>query len=152
MNIIGPDELVFGVDDITGCSQYLSDYGLTPVGADASGGRFEAEDGTAVVIRRNDDPSLPAGLGTASMLRKTTYGVADAATLEAIASELGRDREVLLLADGSLQTVDDMGFVLYLGDTATASGNQAQAEAEFLSKYAKLTFLGSGPEAAPEAV
>ena len=112
MNIIGPDELVFGVDDVASCSQYLIDYGLTPVGADANGGRFEAEDGTAVVIKRQNDPQLPAGLGTTSQLRKTTYGVADAATLEAIATELGRDREVLRLPDGSLQTVDDMGFVL----------------------------------------
>lgn len=112
MNIIGPDELLFGVDDVAGCTQYLTDYGLTPVDAGPAGGRFEAEDGTAVVIRAKADASLPPDLGTASMLRKTTYGVADAATLEAIAKELGRDREVLRLADGSLQAVDDMGFVL----------------------------------------
>lgn len=112
MNIIGPDELLFGVDDVAACTQYLSDYGLTPVDVGPAGGRFEAEDGTAVVIRAKDNASLPPGLGTASMLRKTTYGVADAATLEAIAKELGRDREVQRLADGSLQTVDDMGFVL----------------------------------------
>ena len=55
--------------------------------ANADGGRFEAEDGTAIVLRRKDDPSLPPSLGTASMLRKTTYGVADTATLEAIAAE-----------------------------------------------------------------
>ena len=110
MNIIGLDELLFGVDDVAACTQYLCDYGLTPV--TTVNGRFEAEDGTAVVIRPQDDPSLPPGLGTASMLRKTTYGVADAATLQAIADELGRDREVQRLADGSLQTVDDMGFVL----------------------------------------
>lgn len=112
MNIIGPDELVFGVDDVAACAQYLTDYGLNPVGANAEGGRFEAEDGTAIVLKHKGDSSLPPGLGTASMLRKTTYGVADAATLDAIAAELGRDREVLRLADGSLQTVDDMGFVL----------------------------------------
>jgi catechol 2,3-dioxygenase-like lactoylglutathione lyase family enzyme len=51
-------------------------------------------------------------MGTASMLRKTVYGVADEATLSAIAQELGRDREVRRLADGSLEVVDDMGFVL----------------------------------------
>ena len=66
MNITGLQELVFGVDDVAACSQYLIDYGLTPVQADASGGRFEAEDGTAIVLRRQDDPSLPAGLGTAA--------------------------------------------------------------------------------------
>lgn len=108
MNIIGPDELVFGVDDIAACTQYLTDYGLKPVG----GGRFEALDGTAVVIAHKDDATLPAAMGTASMLRKTTYGVADQKTLAAIAQELGRDREVKRLPDGSLESVDDLGFVL----------------------------------------
>ena len=108
MNIIGPDALVFGVDDVAACSQYLTDYGLAPAG----NGRFEALDGTAVVIAHKDDPALPPGLGTASMLRKTVYGVGDAATLQAIAKELGRDRPVKHLPDGSIESVDDMGFVL----------------------------------------
>jgi catechol 2,3-dioxygenase-like lactoylglutathione lyase family enzyme len=112
MNIIGPDALLFGVDDVAACAQYLSDYGLLPAGADGRGTRFEALDGTAIVIAHKDDPALPPGLGTASMLRKTVYGVADAATLMAIAEELGRDREVRRLDDGSIELVDDMGFVL----------------------------------------
>lgn len=112
MNIIGPDALVFGVDDVAACSQYLTDYGLTPVDADADGGRFEALDGTAVIIRHQDDAALPAPLPTKSMLRKTIYGVADGATLNAIVDELGRDREVRRLPDGSVETVDDAGFVL----------------------------------------
>jgi len=112
MNIIGPDTLVFGVNDVASCKQYLLDYGLLPLGADESGGRFEALDGTAIEIRRADDPALPPALATASMLRKTTYGVADAATLQAIAAELQRDREVRQLADGSIESVDDMGFAL----------------------------------------
>ena len=112
MNIIGPDALVFGVDDVAGCSQYLIDYGLTPVGANEQGGRFEAQDGTAVILAREDDPSLPPSMGTASRLRKTVYGVRDQGTLQAIAEELGRDREVRRLDDGSLEAIDDMGFVL----------------------------------------
>ncbi|MBA4340570.1 MAG: glyoxalase [Methylibium sp.] len=108
MNIIGPDALVFGVDDLQSCSQYLVDYGLADVGS----GRFEAVDGTAIILRHKDDAELPPGLGTASMLRKTIYGVADAATLHAIADELSRDRAVKVLRDGSLESVDDMGFVL----------------------------------------
>lgn len=112
MNIIGPDALVFGVDNIPACSQFLIDYGLAPVGVDSTGGRFEALDGTAVVLRAADDPALPAGLGTTSQLRETVYGVADAATVDAIAAELGRDREVARHADGSITCVDDMGFAL----------------------------------------
>jgi catechol 2,3-dioxygenase-like lactoylglutathione lyase family enzyme len=108
MNIIGPDALVFGVDDVAACAQYLSDYGLTPAGD----GRFEALDGTAIIIAHKDDAALPPAMGTASMLRKTIYGVADQATVGAIAEELGRDREVKRMADGSIEAVDDMGFVL----------------------------------------
>ena len=90
MNIIGPDALVFGVDDLAACRQYLTDYGL----ADAGGDRFEALDGTAVVIRHKDDAALPGAMGTASLLRETVYGVADETTLDAIEAELRRDREV----------------------------------------------------------
>jgi catechol 2,3-dioxygenase-like lactoylglutathione lyase family enzyme len=107
MNIIGPDALVFGVDDLAACRQYLIDYGLKDVGQ----GRFEALDGTAVELRAKDDPSLPPGLGTASMLRETVYGVADAKTLDAIEAELRRDREVTR-RDGVLRCQDDMGFAL----------------------------------------
>lgn len=107
MKIIGPDALVFGVDDIGGCAQYLIDYGLQPTGV----GRFEALDGTAIVIRRKDDPGLPPPLPTSSMLRETVYGVADAATLNAIEQELRRDRDVK--REGSVvRSVDDMGFAL----------------------------------------
>src|SRR5438477_5809130 len=100
MNILGPDALVFGVDDVAACSEYLIDYGLIPVGVSERGGRYEALDGTAVVLCKKDDPSLPAAMGTASMLRKTIYGVADASVLEQIAGELNRDREVRKLPDG----------------------------------------------------
>ncbi|MCU0926600.1 MAG: VOC family protein [Hydrogenophaga sp.] len=107
MNIIGPDALVFGVDDLAACRQYLADYGLR----DAGDGRFEALDGTAVIVRAKDDPLLPPSMGTASMLRETVYGVADAATLEAIADELSKDRPVLR-DGGVVRAQDDLGFAL----------------------------------------
>jgi catechol 2,3-dioxygenase-like lactoylglutathione lyase family enzyme len=107
MKIIGLDALVFGVDDLAASRQYFLDYGLRDAGDD----RFQALDGTAVVIRAKDDPSLPPGLGTSSMLRETVYGVSDAATLEAIAAELSKDRTVTH-DDGVVRSHDDMGFAL----------------------------------------
>ena len=112
MNIVGLDALVFGVDDVAACTQYLTDYGLDAVGTNAQGGRFESLDGSAIVIAHKSDASLAPPLGTASMLRKTIYGVADAASLEAIATELGKDRAVRRLPDHSIEAVDDMGFTL----------------------------------------
>lgn len=112
MNILGPDTLVFGVDEVGACCRFLADYGLTPIGVTDDGGRFEAADGTSVLIARRDDPSLPAPMETGTQLRKTIYGVADASVVDAIASELSRDREVRRLADGSIEAKDDMGFML----------------------------------------
>ena len=112
MNIVGLDELIFGVDDVADCGRYLVDYGLTAVEENADGGRYVAVDGTGVVIRARGDAQLPPELSTGNMLRKTVYGVADATTLEAIATELGRDREVKRLTDGSIESHDDLGFVL----------------------------------------
>ena len=94
MRIIGPDALVFGVDDVPACAQYLTDYGLTPVGVGPQGGKFEALDGTAIFVRPKDDPTLPKAIETATMLRETVYGVEDDATLKAIETELAKDRDV----------------------------------------------------------
>jgi len=108
MNIIGPESLLFGVDDLAACTQFLTDYGLESVG----GGRFEALDGTGIHLAQRDDTQLPPPLSSGNLLRKTTYGVADPESLSAIAKELGRDRSVRHLEDGTIETVDDMGFTL----------------------------------------
>ncbi len=112
MNILGPDGLVFGVDDVEACTQYLTDYGLTPKDVSDRGGRFEGLDGTYIEIRARDDASLPAPLPTGSMLRQTVYGVSDETSLKEIADELKKDREVQTLSDGSIETTDASGFAL----------------------------------------
>jgi hypothetical protein len=99
MNIIGLDALVFGVDDIQAVPIAC---GLRPRRR-ATGRRrrlLEALDGTAIVIRRGDDARLPKAIGATPSLRETVYGVASSADLDAIADELGRDREVRRDADG----------------------------------------------------
>lgn len=112
MNILGLDALIFGVDDVQACNACLRDYGLTPVGVDNNGGRFEALDGTAIIIRRADDINLPAAIGPSPSIRETVYGVASTADLAAIADELGRDRLVTYDDTGALHSIDDMGFAI----------------------------------------
>ena len=108
MNIIGPELLIFGVDNVEDCTQFVDDYGLEARGD----GRFEALDGTGLLVLPHDDPSLPPAMDSGATLRKTVYGVADQAALDAINAELSKDRDVKLLDDGSLEAVDDLGFTL----------------------------------------
>ena len=143
MNILGPDNLLFGVDDVGACSRYLIDYGLDPVGVTMRGGTFEGLDGTSVTLRGKDDTSLPPPLGTASMLRKTTYGVADSATLAAVGAELRKDREVRTLADNSIESVDDMGFVI---------GFQVTVRRPFDLPGELVNAPGAAPQRPPNAV
>jgi len=112
MRIIGPEDLVFGVDNVDACRAFLRDYGLTEIALDGAGHRFEALDGTALTIRHQDDAALPAPLPTATKLRQTVWGCEDQATVDAIAGELSKDRQVTRNADGSIATVDDVGFEL----------------------------------------
>lgn len=112
MNIIGPDYLVFGVDNVATAADYLRDFGLHAVNVDETGGLFAALDGTGIVIRHKSDPSLPKPLPTANLLRQQIYGVRSADDLDAIEAELSKDRRVTRLADGSIETSDAHGFEL----------------------------------------
>ncbi|MBD8893303.1 VOC family protein [Roseibium litorale] len=112
MNIIGPDYLVFGVDDVAASTEYLTAFGLKPVDVTSEGGLFEALDGTGLIIRHKNDPSLPPALPTSNMLRQQVYGVKAAEDLDAIEAELSKDRRVTRLADGSIELKDDHGFEL----------------------------------------
>jgi len=125
MNIVGLEAIVFAVEDIASCTTFLTDYGLIPVDVTEAGGRFEALDGTAVVLAHTSDTSLPASIGNGCMMRKTVMGVADQETIEAITAELSKDREVRKLADGSIESTDDSGFVISFQITARKALNLA---------------------------
>lgn len=110
MKIIGPDILVFGVDDLEGSKTYLTDFGLKQIQVDDTGWFYEALDGTGALIRHKDDPKLPPVLASGNMLRQQVYGVVDTATLDEIEAEISKDRRVTRLANGGVQFVDDLGF------------------------------------------
>jgi len=106
MRIIGPDFVVFGVDNIDDCKTYLEDYGLVAT----SGGVYVSMDGTGVIVKTIDDPSLPAPLPSGNTLRQVIWGCEDQAAVDEIADELSKDREVIRQADGSIWAKDDCGF------------------------------------------
>ncbi|MGQ7246335.1 VOC family protein [Halomonas sp. V046] len=110
MQIIGPDEVVFGVDDIGASRSFLLDFGLTERLQEDGSLRFEALDGTAIRVDHRDSAFLPEPLPTANSLRQTVWGVEDQAALDMIRAELSTDREVAVSPEGRLTCTDDVGF------------------------------------------
>jgi hypothetical protein len=125
MNIVGLDALVFGVDDIEACSQYLRDYGLH----DAGNGRFEALDGTAVELRASSDPRCrpPPPPAAAAQDGDARGRRRHAGRHRHRTGPRPRRRRG---ADGSLESVDDFGFALGFhvcrAQAAAAAGRTVQ--------------------------
>jgi len=112
MDIIGPDTLVFGVEDVQAASRFAQDYGLTPRMAGVADGVFEALDGTSITIKHAGDASLPPPIWDAPNIREVVYGCIDQATVNAVGAELSKDRDVRQGANGSVHAVDDDGYPL----------------------------------------
>jgi catechol 2,3-dioxygenase-like lactoylglutathione lyase family enzyme len=110
VRILGPDQLIFGVEDLDACIQCASDYGLKKVESGSHGATFEALDGTGLLIRRAADASLAPASAPSPNLRDTLYGVADQATLDAVGAELAKDREVRLIDNRVLRSTDADGY------------------------------------------
>ncbi len=115
MAIIGIESLVFGVEDLDTATRFFSDFGLAPESAGKGDGTtFRLAEGSAVVLKRADDPSLPAppAPGQGSTPRELVWGVDTPQHLEKIAAELARDREVRRDNDGTAHTRDDGGLAI----------------------------------------
>jgi catechol 2,3-dioxygenase-like lactoylglutathione lyase family enzyme len=112
MDIVGPDTLVFGVEDVATAARFAQDYGLTARMAGGEDGVYEALDGTSITIKHTDDPSLPAPIREAPNIREIVYGCVDQAAVEAVGAELAKDREVRRGPNGSVHAVDDDGYPL----------------------------------------
>jgi catechol 2,3-dioxygenase-like lactoylglutathione lyase family enzyme len=112
MEIVGPDTLVFGVQDVAEASRFAVDYGLTPRMAGVADGVFEALDGTSITIKHADDPALPPPIWDAPNIREVVYGCVDQAAVDAVGAELAKDRAVRRGPNGSVHAVDDDGYPL----------------------------------------
>jgi catechol 2,3-dioxygenase-like lactoylglutathione lyase family enzyme len=111
MSITNLEALTFGVTDVEACRRFWTDFGLAET-RDARGSVFTAQDGSEVVLRSADDPALPPAIEAGATARETTFGVRAAADVERIAAELGKDRRVTRDPDGTIHTIDPLGFAV----------------------------------------
>lgn len=126
IQIVGLDSLVFGVDDVSACKQYLTDFGLREVHTSSRSGSFAAADGTSVIIQHHTDPGF-SSQGSGPGVKTIVYGVKDQRSLELIAAEMSKDREIRRTEDGRIYCMDDAGFHLGFQITVRGSGKEAEA-------------------------
>lgn len=107
MTLTGIDSVLFGAESIETARRFLSDWGLKEEEC-SDGCRFTTRDGTEVLVRHVQDPTLPPAMEPGPTLRKVVWGVADKAALEALAQRLapgGFER-----AGDALRVVDPNGL------------------------------------------
>jgi catechol 2,3-dioxygenase-like lactoylglutathione lyase family enzyme len=106
MNIIGLDYLHFESDRTDACASFLVDFGLREIASAHPWRAFETTDGTGIALNLGArSRAAPNGLC------EIVYGVEDQATLDSIAGELSRDRDVWF-RHGAVHAIDDAGFAV----------------------------------------
>lgn len=122
MNILGIESIIYGADDVAAATRFYDDWGLAPMETGAAGAVFALPDKTTIVIRPIDDPALPPPPVPGPTVREIVWGVGDRATLDAVGAELSKDRDVEAGPDGTLHSIDDLGY--HIGFRVTARAPQ----------------------------
>ena len=84
MNFTGIDQITHGVEDFDECMRFFDDWGLSKVSTEGDTAVFKTLDGSEVLVRLKDDPSLPPAFEDGSTLRHVIWGVRDEADLDAV--------------------------------------------------------------------
>lgn len=117
MAITGIDAVTFGVTDMKTALRFCSDWGLVRQNAQTlaaaslprGSALFHCADGSAVQLVPAQSSTLPAAIESGNTVRQVIWGVQSRRDLQALASNLGRDRDVAFDSDGTLHSVDDIG-------------------------------------------
>lgn len=112
MAIIGIESLVYGVEDFAESVRFFEDFGLPLHKRSDDFAHFKLSQGSNVHIRLLDDPwflkSEQVGLG----VRECIWGVDSQESLDELITDLRRDHDVRIDADGSARIVTHFGQAL----------------------------------------
>jgi catechol 2,3-dioxygenase-like lactoylglutathione lyase family enzyme len=100
MSIVGLDEATLTAESPDEARRYLLDFGLVEAAPDGGYPLFLAQDNTGVRVAPVDASDLPPPVAPGPNVRAIVWGVKDIASLDELARELSRDREVR--RDGAL--------------------------------------------------
>ena len=154
MEILGLESLIYGVEDMDTCSRFNEDFGLQLVEASAACTTFRTEENSTIMLRKENDPTLPPAVTAGSQLRQVVWSVPSTDALEQIGAELSKDRDVTRDENGILWSIDPMGYGLGFCVTQMQAvvdepakintlGNPVRVDTRFqFSEKAKILHLG----------
>jgi catechol 2,3-dioxygenase-like lactoylglutathione lyase family enzyme len=114
IRINGIASIVYGVPDVAESQRFFEDFGLSLEEAEPSRCIFRLPEGSTVVIKAHDDPSLPASEMVGFGVRQVIWGVDNHFTLAALAEDLARDCPVEVAGDGTVFFSTDFGLSMGL--------------------------------------
>lgn len=122
MRIKAINAAVLGVEDLEAARRFYRAFGLQERESSASGASYTAQDQSEITLRKAEDALLPAAVAAGSTIREIIWGVESPADLEAIGSELSKDRKLCQDADGTLHSHDEDGYgIAFRIDTRAAA-------------------------------
>ncbi len=128
--ITGIERVKFAVEKFDDARRFAADWGLHAADITDGAAIFRSVDGSEVEIVAADPSRVDRRpVGAPSGICEIMWGVGEAANLQALAAELGRDRKAEIGADGVLRSVDDLGIGLAF------RVKQRQAVAYDVSRY-----------------
>lgn len=148
MQILGLESLTYGVEDLAASRRFNEDFGLEPVEAGRSGAVLRTAEGATVVLRDKADSSLPPPVTPGPQLRATVWGVPSKQVLDEVGAELSKDRQVKLDADGTLRTIDPMGYGFGVRVTRLKPFVQEAPDVNALGRPARINKRHTFPERA----
>jgi catechol 2,3-dioxygenase-like lactoylglutathione lyase family enzyme len=150
MNHTGIDKITYGVTDLEKAKAFWTDFGLTPVDNANGHMEFAARNGASVEIRAADDPGLapPVGEDVDATAREAMFGVKSKDDLQALAANLSADRDVREDADGSIHSVDPLGFGVAFRVSQT---KPVQAPEQEINVPGRATRINRRAEQVPKA-
>lgn len=110
MRLKGVDGVLLGVEDMDAARRFYSDFGLDEIERTATSTIMATRDRTSIGLHGIDAAGLPAAVTGGSTIREIIWAAESQADIDAIASELDRDRRVTCDAEGTLHTLDEDGY------------------------------------------
>jgi len=112
MTIDRIESITYGVEDLDTCVRFMDDWGLEQTARTDTSADYRTLENQTLFLRLKDDPDLPETHETVETGREVIWGVDTKESLDALAADLSRDRDVTEDADGTLHTRDDRNFAI----------------------------------------